>query len=432
MFVSKRGVTAPLTPFSPQLRNMRHFAWLLCLVGLATALAQFVHADILAAPSLAVAATAVVFGVAALFGIVYTLFATTLLTRFFAQPTSEPTSFPPVTVVKPLRGDEWQLLDNLASFCEQDYPGPVQFLFGVQDSADPALKVVETLRSLYPDAHITVVADARMHGPNRKISNIVNMMPHARYDLLVFADSDVSVRTDYLRQVVGELQKPNVGLVTCVYRGRPAPGLWPRLSAQAINYHFLPGVMTGLALGLARPCFGQTIATRRETLEKIGGMGHFAHLLAEDNAIGEAVRKAGQKVAIPAFAVSHTCEEPSAAALATHELRWSRTIRAVDPLGHLGSALAHPLPFALLALILSGGAEWTYSLVAAALCARIGLKLQSDAVLRDPCGDLWLLPLRDVASFGVLIVSFFSTRVVWRGSSYTVDRNGLLRPVQDK
>ncbi|WP_258187461.1 bacteriohopanetetrol glucosamine biosynthesis glycosyltransferase HpnI [Trinickia symbiotica] len=411
---------------------MRHLTWLACLVGVVAALELLVRAGTSDAAHLLILLPAFIFSVAALFGILYTLLATVLVYRFFAQPTSEPSSFPPVTIVKPLHGDEWELLSNLTSFCEQDYPGPIQFLFGVQDSADPALKAVETLRRLYPDAHVTVVTDTRMHGPNRKISNILNMMPHALHDLLVFADSDVSAPPDYLRHVIGELQKPNVGLVTCVYRGRPGPGLWPRLSAQWINYHFMPSVMTGLALGLARPCFGQTIATRRTTLERIGGFGQFAHLLAEDNAIGEAVRKTGQKVAIPPLVVSHTCEEPSARALAAHELRWSRTIRAVDPLGHLGSVLTHPVPLALLAALLSEGAAWAWLLVLAALLARIALKCLSDSAVREPGRDLWLLPLRDVASFAVLIVSFFSTRVIWRGASFEVDRNGLLRPVQDK
>ena len=72
-----------------------------------------------------------------------------------------------------------------------------------------------TLRRLHPEADITVVADARLYGPNRKISNILNMLPQARHDVLVFADSDVSVAPDYLRKVIGELQKPGVGLVTC-------------------------------------------------------------------------------------------------------------------------------------------------------------------------------------------------------------------------
>ncbi len=411
---------------------MRHLTWLACLLGVVAALELLVRAGTPDATRIVLLLPAGIFAIAALFGILYTLLATVLVCRFFAKPTSEPSSFPPVTIVKPLHGDEWELLGNLRSFCEQDYPGPIQFLFGVQDKADPALKAVETLRHLYPDAHITVVTDTRMHGPNRKISNILNMMPHALHDLLVFADSDVSAPRDYLRHVVGELQKPDVGLVTCVYRGRPGPGLWPRLSAQWINYHFIPSVMTGLALGLARPCFGQTIATQRATLEKIGGFGQFAHLLAEDNAIGEAVRKTGQKVAIPPLVVSHACEEPSARALAAHELRWSRTIRAVDPLGHLGSVLTHPLPLALLTVALSESAAWAWLLVVAALFARVTLKCLSDAAVREPGRDLLLLPFRDIASFVVLIVSFFSTRVIWRGASFEVDRNGLLRPIQDK
>jgi ceramide glucosyltransferase len=264
------------------------------------------------------------------------------------------------------------------------------------------------------------------------MSNILNMLPEAQHDVLVFADSDVSVGPSYLRNVVGELQKPGVGLVTCVYRGQPDPGFWPRLSAKATNYQFLPGVVTGLALGMARPCFGQTIAMRRETLEKIGGFAQFVHHLAEDHAIGEAVRMIGEKVVIPPFTVSHACIETSATKLIAHELRWSRTIRIIDPIGHLGSALTHPLAFASLAVALSGGAAWAWPLAAAALLARLALKVQSDHALRQAHRDLWLLPFWDIVSFWIFVASFFSTRVIWRGFSFKVDGNGLLSPVQDE
>jgi ceramide glucosyltransferase len=190
--------------------------------------------------------------------------------------------------------------------------------------------------------------------------------------------------------------------------------------------------VTGLALGRARPCFGQTIAMRRETLEKIGGFAQFAHHLAEDHAIGEAVRRVGGQVAIPPFAISHACVETSFAKLVAHELRWSRTIRAVDPAGHLGSALIHPLAFALLAVLLSGGAAWSWPLAGAALIVRLALKLQADRVLRQPRRDLWLLPLSDLVSFAIFGASFFLTRVTWRGFTFNVDGNGLLSPVQDE
>jgi ceramide glucosyltransferase len=369
---------------------------------------------------------------AAVLGIFYTLAAGPLTRRFFARPAAEPTSLPPVTVVKPLHGGEWALVRNLSGFCRQDYPAPVQYLFGVNDAEDAALEAVTELRSLHPEANITVVADPRLYGPNRKVSNLVNMMPRAKHDVLVFADSDVGVGPTYLRDVVGELQRPGVALVTCVYRGQPDPGFWPRLSAMATDYQFLPGVVMGLALGRARPCFGQTIAMRRETLERIGGLGRFVHHLAEDHAIGEAVRAAGGKVAIPPFAVSHACVETSLGKLVSHELRWSRTIRAVDPAGHLGSALVHPLAFALLAALLSGGAAWSWALAGAALVARLALKLQVDRALGQAERDLWLLPFWDLAALAIFAASFCSKRVTWRGFRFNVDGNGLLSAARDE
>ena len=405
---------------------------LVCLTGLLLASGLIAVEGPLHGEHLILMALAFLCGTGAALGIVYTVLAGALVGRFFARTASEPTSFPPVTIVKPLHGDEWTLLSNLSSFCLQDYPGPMQFLFGVHDSEDPALQTVEQLRLLHPEAHITVVADARLYGPNRKMSNILNMLPEARHDVLVFADSDVSVGPSYLRNVIGELQKPGVGLVTCVYRGQPDPGFWPRLSAKATNYQFLPGVVTGLAFGMARPCFGQTIAMRRETLEKIGGFARFVHHLAEDHAIGEAVRMIGEKVVIPPFTVSHACVESSATKLIAHELRWSRTIRTINPVGHLGSSLMHPLAFALLATALSDGAAWAWPLVAAALLARLALKVQSDHALRQARRDLWLLPFWDIVSFLIFVASFFSTRVIWRGFSFEVDGDGLLSPVRDE
>jgi ceramide glucosyltransferase len=411
---------------------MKRLAWLACPIAVLFAIGLVDFEGPARAVHLLLSALALLCGMGAGFGIVYTLLAGALIRRFFARTPSQPTSFPPVTIVKPLHGDEWTLLSNLSSFCQQDYPGPLQFLFGVHDSEDPALQTVEQLRLLHPEAHITVVADARLYGPNRKMSNILNMLPEAQHDVLVFADSDVSVGPSYLRNVIGELQKPGVGLVTCVYRGQPDPGFWPRLSAKATNYQFLPSVVTGLAFGMARPCFGQTIAMRRETLEKIGGFAQFVHHLAEDHAIGEAVRMIGEKVVIPPFTVSHACVETSVTKLIAHELRWSRTIRTITPVAHLGSSLMHPLAFALLATALSGGAAWAWPLVAAALLARLALKVQSDHALRQAHRDLWLLPLWDIVSFLIFVTSFFSTRVIWRGFSFRVDGDGLLSPVQDE
>jgi len=377
-------------------------------------------------------AAAWILGAAALFGIGYTVLASVLIGRFFARTTTAAASFPPVTVVKPLHGEERALRENLLSFCRQDYPGPVQFLFGTNSTQDPALNTVEELRRQFPEADITVVSDSRLYGSNRKVSNLINLLPRAKYEVLVFADSDVGVDPNYLRKLVGELQKPNVALVTCVYRGRPDPGFWPRVSAMATDCQHFPGIVTGFAFGLAHPCLGQTIAMRRETLENIGGLHQFANHLAEDHAIGEAVREGGGRVVIPPFVIAHGCVESSFPQLISHELRWSRTIRAVDPAGHLGSVLAHPFALALLAAVVSGFAGWSVALLAAAFLARVALKLWSDYVVQPQnWRDLWLLPLCDLVLFAILVASFFSAKVTWRGHEFEVSADGLLSAVTD-
>src|SRR4029079_14237179 len=79
---------------------------------------------------------------------------------------------PSVTVLKPLHGDEPGLLDNLGSFCSQDYPGPIQVVFGVHDPRDGAVAVVEHLQKTQAAGDLDLVIDGKVHGLNRKISNL--------------------------------------------------------------------------------------------------------------------------------------------------------------------------------------------------------------------------------------------------------------------
>ncbi|MFM0052808.1 bacteriohopanetetrol glucosamine biosynthesis glycosyltransferase HpnI [Caballeronia grimmiae] len=361
-------------------------------------------------------------------GIVYTVSASVFMRRFFSRPVFAPICFPAVTVAKPLHGEEWELSENLTSFLEQDYPGPVQYVFGVHDESDGALSAVDYLRTRFPEKSITVVADGSVNGPNPKIANLINILDRAEHDVLCFADSDVRVGPSFLRDIVGALQQPGVGLVTSAYRGLCAPRFWPRVSSAMTDYHFLPGVVTGLSIGRARPCFGQTIAMTRTTLMRIGGLAQFGHHLAEDYAIGEAVRRSGLSVVIPPFVVHHGCVETTLSQLFAHELRWSRTIRAADPTGHLGAILMHPFPLALLAVLISWGNLLACGLVVLTLIVRAILVWQTDCATGKRCSGFPWLPLWDVLQFVIYVASFFSSRVLWRGQRFDVDGDGMLSP----
>lgn len=341
----------------------------------------------------------------------------------------------PVTLLKPLHGAEPALLANLTTFVTQANSGPLQMICGVQNRADPAIAAVEALRAAHPDADISLVVDPTRHGSNAKISNLTNMVAHARHDLLILSDSDMAVAPDYIARIIAALDAPGVAAVTCLYRGRGDAGRWSRLAAMGISQHFLPSILLGTALGLASPCMGSTIALRRETLDAIGGMAAFADLLADDYAMGAAIRAQGGRIALPDMLLAHGCVETSFATLARRELRANRTIARLDPAGFAGSVILHPLPFALAGGLLTGfapAALTAIATIAAALGARLALALLVDRAAGERTAPLWWIPARDLLSFVLFLATFFGRSVDWRGASFTVDAKGLLSAQQDK
>jgi ceramide glucosyltransferase len=363
---------------------------------------------------------------AAAVGSLYVAVATLLSFRFMRRSEAALAEFPDVTVIKPLHGDHAGLAESLEGFCDQDYPGRVQILFGVHHASDSAAAVVRALQTRRPDADIELVIDSRLHGTNLKVSNLINIAARGRHDVLVMSDADIRVGPRYLRQVVGALGTRGVGAVSCLYVGGDDGSVWSRLGAMMINYHFLPNAVLGKSAGLAQPCFGSTIAVTRPVLARIGGLKAFADQLADDYEIGRAVRALGLAVAIPPMAVSHLCIEPSGRGLFAHELRWARTVRQIDPAGHAGSVITHPLALALLAGVLLGFPAPAIVLIAAATGVRIGGKFAMDAIVGSPAGRWWMIPVRDVLSFVVFVASFAVNTVAWQGRRFRVGRDGVL------
>jgi ceramide glucosyltransferase len=368
------------------------------------------------------------FTLAAIAACAYALFGAVLL-RQFAQksPILAASSRPGLTLLKPLCGAEPELEVNLASFCNQDYSGPVQLVFGVQDPADPAHAVAKRIKERFPNCDIELVIDPRRHGANWKISNLINMLAYSRHEIVVLSDSDIRVEPQYLQTVISVLLAPGAGLASCLYYGFSLGGLWSRLSAAAINEHFLPSALVGLKLGLARPCLGATIALRAEILRRIGGFEAFANQLADDYELGEAVRGLGLKVAVAPILVGHSCAEASFGELMRHELRWARTLRLLAPWGYAGLVLTHALPLAIIAAALGGFGATGWATIAVALACRLSIPIQVNALFRK--GDVlpWLSPIRDLLSFAVFLASFVPVPLSWRGSRYALRSDGTLR-----
>ncbi|MFE1602491.1 bacteriohopanetetrol glucosamine biosynthesis glycosyltransferase HpnI [Methylobacterium sp. ID0610] len=337
---------------------------------------------------------------------------------------------PSVTLLKPLCGAEPNLYENLTTFCRQDYAGPIQVIFGVQTVADPAIAVVERLKAAHPALRIDLVVDSRQHGSNRKVSNLINMASLIAHEIVVLADSDMVVAPDYLERLVAELAQPGVAGVTCLYHGVPAyKTVWAQLSTLAIDTQFLPNVLVGTGLRLAEPCFGSTIAFRAEQLAAIGGFERVKDDLADDYALGAALRGSGGGiVAIPNFTIGHTCVDTSLSDLWRHETRWNRTIRNVDPAGYAGSLITHAFPLALIGALMPDTSPEGLAIAALALTCRIVQCLRIERAFGLEPHPYWLLPIRDLVSFAGFAWCFVSGAVTWKGHDYRVVADGTLIP----
>jgi len=339
--------------------------------------------------------------------------------RFSREARHRPAQRPPITLLKPLYGDEPLLEQALDSVCGQDYPD-FQVVFGVQDPKDPAIAVVQRMQLRYPHIEIDLVVNATPHGSNRKVANLINMLPSAHHDLLVIADSDLHCAPDYLERIVAGFQDPMVGLVTTLYAGLAAnTSLAARLGASAINHGFLPGALMSRDLG-RQDCLGATMALRRSTLQAIGGFHALVDHLADDNVLGQKVRALGLTIRIATTVPATTVPETSLPALFRHELRWSRTILSLVPVEFALSSIQFPLFWALLAWAISGSA-WVGLLVPASWTVRALAARGIDRALglvragRASPVPLLLLPLRDVLSMAIILASYASDKVEWRG-----------------
>lgn len=342
-----------------------------------------------------------------------------------------PTGFtPPVTILKPLRGLEPNLLENLSSFCNQDYPD-FQVIFGVRDAADPAAAVAREVMGRFPTRDVGLVVDGRVHGTNLKMSNVINMMASAKHDVIVIADSDIAVDSAYLRSIATSFADDRVGAVTCLYRGEPSvSGYVCDLGALFVNDQFAPSVLVATAFSPMDFCLGATMAVTRAALESIGGFAAISSHLADDQILGKLVHQQGRRVELCSNVVELAVSDPDLRELWEHEIRWARTMHSAQPLGFSFSFITYALPLSLGYALVAGNVALAATVVGIAAALRVSLHYAVRFALAIRGRNTpWLIPLRDFLGLAVWAAHFFGRSVRWRGSDYKVDAQGRLRAV---
>jgi ceramide glucosyltransferase len=330
---------------------------------------------------------------------------------------------PPISILKPLKGTDPEIYESFRSHCLQDYP-EYEIIFGVSDPHDPAIDSVKALQREFPSRRIQLVVSDKILGANVKVSNLAQMLVEAHYDHLIVNDSDIRVEPDYLRRVTAPLADPQVGMVTCLYRGVAGATMGSRLEALGIGTDFCASVLAARQLeGGIRFGLGSTLAFRRADLERIGGFTSFVDYLADDYELGKRIAGLGLIVKLSDVVVETYLPSYRPREFFAHQLRWARGVRDARGGGYLGLVFTFGLLWALLALAASQGALWAWGGLAVTLFLRFAVALiVGREVLKDRqiLRDAWLIPLRDLLAVVVWVASLGGNTITWRGDRFSL------------
>jgi ceramide glucosyltransferase len=370
---------------------------------------------------------------------VFTLLAIVATLRFRLSRDHAPadSSFlPPLTLFKPVHGDEPGLEPHLESFFRQDYPS-YEILFCARSEHDPGILTARRVAARYPHIPVRFLSTGEPQYINAKVASLEVMEAAATHDIFVISDSDVHVAPDYLRAIAQPFRSEKVGALTCLYRGEARPGLWGQLEAVGMSIEMSAGVLVANMLEGMQFLLGPTMAVRRKCVRAIGGFGVFGNYCADDFMLGKLVAEKGYSCVLSQHVINHVIVSEGFVDTQKHQIRWMRSTRFSRPKGHFGTSLTFSMPFGILGLLIAlalhlptlGLVLFGYAVAVRMLLALIvgAFAVRERILLRT----ILLYPLRDLLGFFYWAASYSSDLILWRGREFRLAKDGLMVPATD-
>lgn len=332
---------------------------------------------------------------------------------------------PGVSILVPVRGLDAGAKENWSSLCTQTYPR-YEVLFGMVDLDDPAIPVIQELAAEFPDK-VKLFVGLEPRGINHKDSSLSYLLEAARYDWIIFVDSDIRVHEDYIYTVTAPLKDEAIGVVTCAFIGYHPKSLGAAIASFGRCFDFIPSLLISRVIdGGLRCAVGTTIATRRDALTKYGGL--HMNRIGSDYNLGKRAAQAGYIVELSQYVLESDTGTESIGDVYLRELRWARTIRFNRGPQYYSMIFCFGTVFCLPLLLVTGFAEWAIALTIVTYLIRYGQVCLSIVRMKAPdlFRWLWTLPLRDLLSFLIWAAGSYGQQVYWRGRKLQVYEDGLI------
>ncbi|KAF0183675.1 MAG: ceramide glucosyltransferase [Nitrospirae bacterium] len=339
---------------------------------------------------------------------------------------------PPVTILKPLKGLDDSLFDNLASFCQLDYP-QYEIIFTLQDNNDPAFRIASKIRDKYSHLDITIHVERSAFGLNPKVNNLAPAYARAKHPYVLISDSNVLVERNYLTVIAQHMADPGVGIVSNMIRGTGGRS-WGAIFENLHLNSFIVGSVCMLDRILKMPCvIGKSMLMRRTDLEAVGGLSAVRDVLAEDYVIGKRMHDAGKKVVLSTHLINNVNEFWSMKKFLNRHTRWGKLRWKIGGLRYVSELIGNPVFVSCLPIVF-----WTANEITVLTAALVGsMKILGDYLLaRSIDCDMkpsryLLVPVKDFIIGCIWFIPLLSQTVIWRGNRYLIGKDSCLSPCSE-
>ncbi len=337
--------------------------------------------------------------------------------------------FPPISILKPLKGLDDNLFDNLESFCHQDYP-EYEVIFSLQHENDPACKVARMVKKKYPDKDIIIHIERCCAGLNPKVNNLIPAYRIAQHPFILISDSNVMAGRNYLTEIIREMRDPGVGLVSNLIRGMGGQSVGAVFENLHLN-SFVLGSVSFLDRFLKMPCVvGKSMLMRKTDLDAIGGFAAVKDVLAEDYLIGKRMHDSGKRVILSRHMIDNINEYWGFRKFLNRHTRWGKLRWHIGGIKYLSELIGNPVFMSFLPLAFLGPSLRTvFFAVGVSVCKSAGDFLIGRKIGTDMTVSSYVLsPLKDILIGIIWFVPIFSNTVVWRGNRYIIGKDSMLAP----
>ncbi|MFO0693267.1 MAG: glycosyltransferase [Polyangiales bacterium] len=347
-----------------------------------------------------------------------------------APPPAFEGELPPLSILKPLKGTEEGLEENLRSFFEQTYPAPLEIVFSAEEDDDPGMVLARRVAAKYPDVDVRFVLSDPHFGLNPKVSNLHGAYVAAKYDLVLQSDANVRASQGYLERIVRELLAERAALLSSIVVGVGERSIGAALENLQLTALIGPSMCTALHVAGVNCVVGKSMLMRRSDVQALGGLEDVRDILCEDFILGQKFQQSGRKVLLSTNILENYNHDHTVKQFLARHSRWMKMRVVIHVGSYLADLFANPVFFGFAAMLASGFDRR----VVAAFVGIVLYKLAADAFLvrrlrGEPMAFRLLLlgPIKDLVMAGVWFYSMFSRSVVWRGRKLRFGKESRLR-----